>query len=295
MMKAIVVEGGAMRGIFAAGVLDAYMEADFYPYDFAIGVSAGTSNLTNYLSKQQKRSYNVITKLATKKQFFDPVRFIKKGHLVDIKWLLNESERVCPLNKKQLFSSIPLYTSITNIATGEAEYYRLNQKNVTYLLEATSAMPIAYRSTPCTPNSCHADGGISDSIPVIEAYKRGATHITVILSRPLNYRMPEKKVNWAMKTMLNQQPKIVQALSNRAIHYNRALDFIKSPPKGVNVHVIAPPSQFPINRLTMNKNKLEAGYQMGLTQGNIQVQSNRQQLIAHDSFDKSSGTGVPIQ
>ena len=81
MMKAIVVEGGAMRGIFAAGVLDAYMEADFYPYDFAIGVSAGASNLTNYLSKQQKRSYNVITKLATKKQFFDPVRFIKKGHL----------------------------------------------------------------------------------------------------------------------------------------------------------------------------------------------------------------------
>ena len=87
-------------------------------------------------------------------------------------------------------------------------------------------MPIAYRSTPCTPNSCHADGGISDSIPVIEAYKRGATDITVILSRPLNYRMPEKKVNWAMKTILNQQPKIVQALSNRAIHYNRALDFI---------------------------------------------------------------------
>mgnify|MGYP001310008618 CR=1 FL=1 len=102
-MKAIVVEGGAMRGIFAAGVLDAYMEADFYPYDFAIGVSAGTSNLTNYLSKQQRRSYNVITNLATKKQFFNPVRFIKKGHLVDIKWLLNESERICPLNKKQLF------------------------------------------------------------------------------------------------------------------------------------------------------------------------------------------------
>ena len=61
------------------------------------------------------------------------------------------------------------------------------------------------------------------------------------------------------------------------------------------MHVIAPPSQFPISRLTMNKNKLEAGYQMGLTQGNIQVRSNLQQLIAHDSLDKSSGTGVPIQ
>ena len=72
-----VVEVGAMKGIFAAGVLGAYIEADFYPYDFAIGVPAGTSNLANYLSKQHKRSYNVITKLTTQKQFFSPIRFIK--------------------------------------------------------------------------------------------------------------------------------------------------------------------------------------------------------------------------
>ncbi|EFP96392.1 patatin-like phospholipase family protein [Vibrio caribbeanicus] len=294
-MKAIVVEGGAMRGIFAAGVLDAHIEADFYPYDFAIGVSAGTSNLANYLSKQHKRSYDVITKLATQKQFFNPIRFIKKGHLVDIQWLLNESERVYPLNKKQLFSSIPLFTSITNIATGHAEYYRIDHKNINYLLEATSAMPIAYRSTPCTPESCHADGGISDSIPVIEAYKRGATDITVILSRPLNYRMQQKKVNWAMKTMLNQQPRIIQALSTRAIHYNKALDFIKSPPEGVSVNVLAPPSHFPINRLTMDRKKLETGYQMGLVLGYQQIQKHLQQLLTHGSLDRSSGTGVPIQ
>ena len=194
-MKAIVVEGGAMRGIFAAGVLDAYIETDFFPYEFAIGVSAGTSNLANYLSRQQKRSYDVITKLATKKQFFNPVRFIKKGHLIDIQWLLKESERVCPLNKKQLFSSIPLFTSITNVATGKAEYHQLDHRNITYLLEATSAMPIAYRSTPCTLHSCHADGGISDSIPVIEAYKRGAKDITVIFGHRQSFKKQRSFMN----------------------------------------------------------------------------------------------------
>ncbi|MFA0196886.1 patatin-like phospholipase family protein, partial [Vibrio artabrorum] len=65
--KALIVEGGAMRGIFAAGVLDAFMQDDFLPYDFAIGVSAGASNLIGYLSHAPKRSYHVITTMATDK------------------------------------------------------------------------------------------------------------------------------------------------------------------------------------------------------------------------------------
>ena len=63
--RALIVEGGAMRGIFASGVLDAFLAEQFQPYDFAIGVSAGASNLLGYLSNAPKRSYNVITELAT--------------------------------------------------------------------------------------------------------------------------------------------------------------------------------------------------------------------------------------
>jgi predicted patatin/cPLA2 family phospholipase len=98
-----------------------------------------------------------------------------------------------------------------------------------------------------------------------------------------------------MKAILHQQPKIVQALSSRAMHYNRSLDFIKSPPKGVSIHVLAPPNDFPINRLTMDKKKLEAGYQMGLVQGYQQVKRNHRQPLAYDNLDKSSRMGVPIQ
>ena len=93
-MKALVVEGGAMRGIFAAGVLDSFIENGYQPFDFAIGVSAGASNLVGYLAQQHKRSYQVITQLATNREFFNPKRCIKGGNLVDVKWLVSESDRL---------------------------------------------------------------------------------------------------------------------------------------------------------------------------------------------------------
>lgn len=97
--KAIVVEGGAMRGVFASGVLDAFMEQNYKPFDFAIGVSAGASNLIGYLTDYPHRSINIITKLATCKRFFDPTRFIKGGDLIDVKWLFEESNRLYPVDE----------------------------------------------------------------------------------------------------------------------------------------------------------------------------------------------------
>ena len=107
--RALIVEGGAMRGIFASGVLDAFMSSEFKPYDFAIGVSAGASNLLGYLSNQPKRSYNVITELATTKRFFNPKRFLKGGDLVDVNWLWQESNQRYPIDKHSLFDDIPFW------------------------------------------------------------------------------------------------------------------------------------------------------------------------------------------
>ncbi|HAS63892.1 MAG TPA: patatin family protein, partial [Vibrio sp.] len=103
--KALVVEGGAMRGIFASGVLDAFLDQNYKPYDFAIGVSAGASNLIGYLSNAPQRSYQVITELATDKRFFNRTRFARGGDLVDVKWLIEESNRRFPLDSKTLFST----------------------------------------------------------------------------------------------------------------------------------------------------------------------------------------------
>ena len=274
-MKAIVVEGGAMRGVFGSGVLDTFIEEQFFPYDLALGVSAGASNLVGYLSKQKGRSYKVITELATDKRFFNPKRFIQGGHLVDVKWLVSESDKRYPLDQKALFDNIPMLATATNIETGQADYYQVLPDNLFNILEATSALPIAYKQTPCFSGGCYTDGGVADSIPVIEAYRQGAKEITVVLSHPLSYEMPKSRSSWLIERMLKRYPMIGKAMKERADRYNQSLEFIRNPPKDVTIRVIAPPEHFNVKRLTMDLKTLKEGYEMGVSEGEKHLASRQ--------------------
>ncbi|MEZ9906331.1 patatin family protein [Vibrio breoganii] len=265
--KALVVEGGAMRGIFAAGVLDSFMQEEYNPFQFAIGASAGASNLLGYLAKQPKRSYQIITDLGTSKDFYNPARFVKGGHLTDVKWLSETSLQQYPLHLKRLLSNIPLYAATTDINTGVANYFEVTQDNLLNVMEATTALPVAYRETPCFSGSCFTDGAVADSIPVKEAYRRGARDITVILSHPLSYSMPESNSHWLMKRLLSDNPMVAETLKTRANRYNQALDFIRFPPADAKIRVIAPPEDFPVKRLSRKHAVLESGYQMGVNAG----------------------------
>ncbi|MFZ3436261.1 patatin family protein [Vibrio harveyi] len=265
--KAIVVEGGAMRGVFASGVLDAFLEQDYKPFDFAIGVSAGASNLIGYLTDYPHRSINVITKLATSKRFFDPTRFLKGGDLIDVKWLFEESNRLYPVDEAKLFEGIPFLAATTNVNTGKADYYRVNRHNFHNAMEATTALPIAYKHTPCFSGGCYTDGGVADSIPVREAHRRGARDITVILSHPLAYEKKPVKTPWLMKKLFAEHPQMAEAMLRRSENYNESLDFIRNPPKDTHIRVIAPPDEFSVQRLSMRQSVLLEGYEMGLEAG----------------------------
>ncbi|PFG58556.1 putative patatin/cPLA2 family phospholipase [Vibrio sp. ES.051] len=271
--KAIVVEGGAMRGVFASGVLDAFLEQSYKPFDFAIGVSAGASNLIGYLTDYPHRSINIITKLATSKRFFDPARFVKGGDLIDVKWLFEESNRLYPVDENKLFDGIPFFATTTNVETGKADYYRVTRDNFHHAIEATTALPIAYKRTPCFSGGCYTDGGVADSIPVREAYRRGARDITVVLSQPLSYAKKPVKTTWLMKKLFAEHPKMAEAMLQRADNYNESLEFIRNPPPETHIRVIAPPENFHVQRLTMRMPVLLEGYEMGLIAGRAHLAS----------------------
>ena len=256
-----------MRGVFASGVLDAFLEQDYKPFDFAIGVSAGASNLIGYLTDYPHRSINVITKLATSKRFFDPTRFLKGGDLIDVKWLFEESNRLYPVDEAKLFEGIPFLAATTNVNTGKADYYRVNRHNFHNAMEATTALPIAYKHTPCFSGGCYTDGGVADSIPVREAHRRGARDITVILSHPLAYEKKPVKTPWLMKKLFAEHPQMAEAMLRRSENYNESLDFIRNPPKDTHIRVIAPPDEFSVQRLSMRQSVLLEGYEMGLEAG----------------------------
>ncbi|NLS12959.1 patatin family protein [Vibrio sp. SM6] len=272
-MKALVAEGGAMRGVFAAGVLDTFIDMEYKPFDFVIGVSAGASNLIGYLSDYPHRSINVITQLATSRRFFDWARFMKGGDLIDVKWLFEESNRLYPVDPEKLFDGIPFLAATTNIATGKADYYRIDRNNFHHAIEATTALPIAYKQTPCFSGGCYTDGGVADSIPVREAYRRGAREITVILSQPLNYSKKSLQTPWLMRKLFAEYPNMAEAMLQRSENYNESLEFIRQPPKGTVIRVIAPPDDFRVQRLTMRKSVLLEGYEMGLEEGRTHLRN----------------------
>ena len=223
--------------------------------------------MIGYLTDYPHRSINVITKLATSKRFFDPTRFLKGGDLIDVKWLFEESNRLYPVDEAKLFEGIPFLAATTNVNTGKADYYRVNRHNFHNAMEATTALPIAYKHTPCFSGGCYTDGGVADSIPVREAYRRGARDITVVLSHPLAYEKKPVKTPWLMKKLFAEHPQMAEAMLHRSENYNESLDFIRNPPKDTHIRVIAPPDEFSVQRLSMRQTVLLEGYEMGLEAG----------------------------
>ncbi|MBV7263097.1 MULTISPECIES: patatin-like phospholipase family protein [Photobacterium] len=262
---ALVVEGGAMRGIFAAGVLDGFLEQHYRPFDFCIGVSAGSTNLAAWLANQHGRNYKVITDYSCRPEFISLRKFIRGGHWLDLDWLWQITIDEIRLDLDAFDAQpIPLYVVTTQVSSGEAVYTQATADNLEQLLKASCSVPVAYRDYPLLNGDAMTDGGVADSIPVIKAYQMGAREITVILSRPLGYRKKTSKTSWFLRRMLADTPELARVMMKRADNYNSAIEFIENPPQDCRIHVIAPPAEFDVGRITTDKKRLDTGYQMGL-------------------------------
>lgn len=266
--RALVVEGGAMRGIYAAGVLDQFIDNGYRPFDFCIGVSAGSTNLAAWLANQRGRTKEVITDYSCRPEFINFVRFAKGGHWLELDWLWDILSEEYPLDLDAFEQQpIPLYIAATSVKTGEAKYIKGTAENLELVLKASCSVPMAYRHYPEFGGEPMTDGGVADSIPVLKAYEMGAREITVILSQVSGYRKSAPKAPWVIRRLLKHTPKLADAMIRRAVSYNKAIDFIESPPSDCKVNIIAPEQSFAVGRLTTSQEKLNAGYDMGYKAG----------------------------
>ncbi|MEJ2764959.1 patatin family protein [Photobacterium sp. MCCC 1A19761] len=263
--SALVVEGGAMRGIFAAGVLDAFLDYQYRPFDICLGVSAGSTNLAAWLAGQRGRNRTVITDYSCRPEFISFRRFLRGGHWFDLDWLWDITLREIRLDTPTLIAQpIPLYVVTTAVETGDAAYVQATAENLNELLKASCSIPLAYRNFPVIDGMPMTDGGVADSIPVIKAYEMGARKITVVLSRPLGYQKSPVRHPWLINALFRDTPKLAEAMLRRAERYNQAIAFINQPPADCELTVIAPPPEFSVGRTTTDPDKLQAGYRLGM-------------------------------
>src|ERR1700733_1524752 len=167
---ALVVEGGAMRGIFAAGVLDVFLEQSFRPFDMAFGVSVGATNVLSYLAGQHGRARRCFLDQMSRPQFIDPWRMLRGGHWLDLDWLWEAITREDPLDCGAVAASGVEYAIVTTCArTGLPRYLTPSCDDILETLKASCALPFLYRHTVRVGADELVDGGISDPLPVREA------------------------------------------------------------------------------------------------------------------------------
>jgi len=273
--KAIVVEGGGMRGIFAAGVLHAFGNAGFDPFDLYIGVSAGACHLASHLAGQNNRNFDITLRYSLAPEFINLLRFFKGGHLMDLDWMWEQTITHYRLDLKHLDEKMRLQNKdylivATSVQTGRALYLRPDENTLEHYLKVSSSLPILYRNLPEVAGEKATDGGMADSIPVREAHRRGATDITVIRSRPADY---VKKKSWIALAVLSvhfrKYPQLVEVFKRRAENYNASVAFIHRPPAGVRIREIAPPSMLAVGRTTKDETPLRGAYETGIRHGEM--------------------------
>ena len=243
---ALVCEGGGQRGIFTAGVLDEFMRAQFNPFDLYFGTSAGAQNLSAYLCNQPGYGRKIIMRYTTKREFFDPVRFVRGGNLIDLDWLVESSAGQMPLaldNAAQLFEmGKKFYMCACRGDDYSPVYFSPTKQNWLDLLRASSAIPGFYRTGVELDGISYLDGGVSDAIPVREAAKQGAKTLVVIRTVPSQmYYTPQwfkRMERWLGESSL--QP-LVNLVKHHEASYSAIQRFIEKPPGKLRIFEIYPP------------------------------------------------------
>jgi predicted patatin/cPLA2 family phospholipase len=281
--SALVVEGGGMRCIFAAGILHAFGNVGFDPFDLYIGVSAGACHLASHLAGQNSRNFDITVRYLMTKDFVNPWRFLKGGHLIDLDWMWEQTithyrldlahidEKLRTQNKEYLIA-------VTSMESGDVHYLRPDKNTLEHYLKVSSAVPMLYRNLLVVNGEKMTDGGIADAIPVREAYRRGVKEIVVIRSRPFGYVKKHSRLVVAIFSWyFRKYPRLAKSFSNRAANYMASVAFIHNPPEGVDVMELAPPASITVGRTTTDEAPLRALYQAGIECGNRYMKDRRAQ------------------
>jgi len=197
---------------------------------------------------------------------------------MDLDWLWEVTIREYRLRLNGIYGRLRRYRKdfivvATSMVSGKAMYLRPDERTLEYYLKVSSALPLLYRTELAIGSERAADGGIADSIPVAEAYRRGASRITVIRTRPSGYVMKKSRISPVYPIIFRNNPFFKEALMKRAENYNGSLGFIKHPPAGVTVDEIAPPAGHGPGRATRDMHALRAAYECGREMGNEYINS----------------------
>jgi len=264
MKIGLVLEGGAMRGMYTAGVLDVFLDKKI-KVDGIIGVSAGVLFGVNYLSKQRGRAIRYNKKYAKDKRYMGIHSLFTTGNIINKDFAFYEVPTKLDVFDQSTYgkSNIDFYATVTNVETGEAEYIKVKDVfKQMEVLRATSAMPFVSRMVEIEGKK-YLDGAIADSIPIEKMKSLGYDKIIVVLTKPLSYRK-KKRGHTLIKIGYRKYPEFARTMQNRYKDYNDTIEKIIDMENKKEILVIRPSREVKMNRLEKDVNKLQEMYDLGV-------------------------------
>ena len=274
MKKGLVLEGGAMRGLFTAGIIDVMMEAGVEP-DGLIGVSAGAAFGCNYKSRQPGRAIRYNTRFAKDARYSGLKSLLTSGDYFNAQFGYHIVPYQYDLFDVAAFEQNPMEFIVvcTDVLTGQAVYHKMDRVDFDELewLRASASMPLASKVVEVAGRKL-LDGGVADSIPLAYFESIGYDRNVVILTQPEGYVKHRTKLMPLMRIGLRRYPEMIQAMDRRYLMYNRELEFVRQAEREGRCLVIRPDEKLPIGHISHDPEEMKRVYQIGREMGDRYIE-----------------------
>lgn len=279
MKKGLVLEGGAMRGLFTAGVLDVLMENKI-EFDSCIGVSAGAAFGCNFKSGQIGRAIRYNTRFCKDKRYCSVRSLIKTGDIFGAEFCYHTIPEKLDKFDIEAYdnSDIEFYVVCTDVYTGKPVYHLCDKvDNDAYeWFRASASMPMVSKPVKVDGMTL-LDGGMSDSIPLEFMVNKGLNKNLVILTQPRVYTKEKASAMGLMKLSLRKYPNMIKCIADRHEMYNKQREYVFEKEKSGEAFIICPEEKLPIGRIEHDEAVLRKVYEIGRKT----AEKNLDRLIAY--------------
>lgn len=280
MKTGLIMEGGAMRGMFTCGVLDVFLENGI-TFDGAIGISAGAVFGCNFKSRQLGRPFRYNKKYCRDWRYCSIRSLIRTGDLFGEEFCYHELPDVLDPFDSDTFQNNPMefFVAATDVRTGKPVYHLCSDGRSSDIewLKASASMPLAARIVE-TDGMELLDGGITDPVPYGYMENRGYDRNVMILTQPKGYHKRRFRLLAAIHTVYKRYPKLADAMEQRHIVYNRQLAEVREREQKRSAIVIRPPESLGIGHVSHNPAELEMVYRIGREEANRRLSEIRTYL-----------------
>lgn len=282
MIKAaLVLEGGALRGMYTSGVLDTFLKNNM-EFECVAGASAGALNAMSYISKQSGRSAKINLEYCDDPRYIGRKAFIKNKGIIGYDYLFGDiSENKVPFDYKSFENTNQRFIIVTtNCEKAETEYLEKSNCNDLFkAAQASSSMPLASAMVEIN-NNHYLDGAVTTSIPVKWALEQGYEKVVVVLTRDKTYRKPmlSNKMKKLYKLAYHKYPKLIEKLNTMPERYNKLQDEIIDLEKEGKIFIIRPEKEVTVSRLEKDKEKLENLYKEGIAEAEKNLDALKEYL-----------------